>query len=71
MWKLFQLAIFIAVVGSNIEYQWTPNPYLAAICGGLAAYLATVTLTGLFWCLSALRKGYQRLRLRPGQDRVY
>lgn len=71
MWKVFQLAIFIAVVGSNIEYQWTPNGYLAAILGGLAAYLATVFLTWTFRGLSALRRGYQRLRLGPRQDRVY
>lgn len=70
MWKLFQTAIFIAVAGSNIEYQWTPNPYLVAICGALAAYLATLFLTWTFWGLSALRKGYQRITLGPRQHRV-
>lgn len=45
MWKLLQVSIFVAVAVSNIEYQWTPNPLLVAIIGGLAAYVATVTLS--------------------------
>ena len=37
MMYLLQGIIFCAVVGSNIHWQWTPNPYLAA---GIGAGLA-------------------------------
>ena len=30
---LMQALIFCAVVDSNIHWQWTPNPYLAAAIG--------------------------------------
>lgn len=47
MWKTFQLAIFVAVMASNIEYHWTPNGYLAGFIGIGAAYVATVSLSWL------------------------
>jgi len=33
--------IICAVVGSNIQWQWTPNPYLAAAIGVFLAWCAT------------------------------
>jgi hypothetical protein len=44
MWYIFQGFIIFAVVASNIHWQWTPNPYLASVCGGLAAYLLSIAL---------------------------
>jgi hypothetical protein len=35
---LLQCLIIFAVVASNIHWQWTPNPYLAAGLGALLAY---------------------------------
>jgi hypothetical protein len=37
-----QSVIIFAVVASNIHWQWTPNVYLPAYAGYLAALLATV-----------------------------
>jgi hypothetical protein len=36
-----------AVIASNIEWQWTPNNYLAAILAFVAALLVTVALSGI------------------------
>jgi hypothetical protein len=47
MWRCFQGAVFAAVGCSNIHWQWTPNPYLACLVGGFAAYLATLVITTL------------------------
>ena len=38
MMYLLQGIIFCAVVGSNIHWQWTPNPYLAAGIGAGSAW---------------------------------
>jgi hypothetical protein len=46
MWYVFQGAIMFAVIASNIHWQWTPNPYLAAGFGWLAAYFVTCALLG-------------------------
>ncbi len=43
-WKLLQLAVFTAVVGSNIHYEWTPNPLVSGAAAALAALAATVFL---------------------------
>jgi hypothetical protein len=47
MWLLFQSLIIFAVIASNIHWQWTPNGYLAALLGWIAALLVTVGLNGL------------------------
>jgi hypothetical protein len=52
LWKLFQLSIFIAVVGSNGHYHWTPNGLVAGAVGLLAALLATAIVN---WGLSLAR----------------
>lgn len=51
-----QLAIVVAVVGSNIQWQWTPNGYAAAALGVALAFGATVTLS---WILDLLRRRRQ------------
>jgi membrane associated rhomboid family serine protease len=48
LWKLFQLVIFVGVMATNIEWQWTPNPYVAAGAAIGAAFLATIILGWLF-----------------------
>ena len=47
MWLLLQSLVIFAVVASNVHWHWTPNGYLAALLGGLAALLLTVGLNGL------------------------
>lgn len=42
MWKLMQVGVFAAVIATNIEYQWTPNPAFAALAGACAAVWATL-----------------------------
>jgi hypothetical protein len=44
MWKLLQLSVFLAVVFSNIHWQWTPNGYLASVLGIGAAFVLTLVL---------------------------
>jgi hypothetical protein len=44
MWLILQSGIIFAVVASNIHWRWTPNGYLAAGLGILAAYVATVAI---------------------------
>ena len=47
---LRQWLIIFAVVASNIHWQWTRNPYLAA---GLGAPLAYAVIGGSSNCLTA------------------
>lgn len=67
MWKLLQLGIFVAVVGSNIEYQWTPNMYLPSLLGVAAAAIATALIIKaselLRWLFRALQKASHYGRL--------
>lgn len=39
--RVMQFAVAVAVVGSNIKHQWTPNPLVAGIVAFFAALLAT------------------------------
>lgn len=64
LWKLLQAAIFMAVVGSNIEYKWTPNGYVASFLGFCAAYVASVFLAKLIDALS----GRQSVPLRRSRQ---
>lgn len=45
--KLLQLTIFVAVLFSNIHYEWTPNGYLASILAVGAAFVVTVVIDRL------------------------
>jgi hypothetical protein len=55
MWKLLQLAVFVAVVGSNIEWRWTDNGYVAAFFGIAAALVVTLIVDKAFRLLAALK----------------
>lgn len=44
--KIMQFAIVILVVGSNGQYHWTPNGYVAGLVGLFAALMATVLIIG-------------------------
>jgi DMSO/TMAO reductase YedYZ heme-binding membrane subunit len=40
-WKTLQLSTVLAVLFSNVHYQWTPNGYAAGIVALLAALFVT------------------------------
>lgn len=42
--KIMQFCIVVAVVGSNGQYHWTPNGFVAGLVGVFAALLATVII---------------------------
>jgi hypothetical protein len=53
---LLQGLIVFAVVGSNIHWQWTPNPYVAFGLGILLAWAVT-------WWIVEIRERYARFGL--------
>lgn len=59
LWKLLQFVIFVAVAGSNGQYHWTPNGFVAGIVAVFAAFAVTALLSELFrlvaWLLKHLR----------------
>ena len=69
-WFLIQGTIVIAVVCSNIYFEWTPNKMLAGLVGvGLAA-LVTFTAIGVADLRARARAIAERRRdLRAGQSR--
>jgi len=69
LWKLFQLTIIVGVVSTNIEWQWTPNGYLASGIAIGCAYLATVTLSWLFSLLGRFKQLRASLRQKRN-DRI-
>lgn len=64
MWKLLQTTIVIAVLFSNVYWQWTPNGYVAMIYAGGTAFVVTVGLTALLDRVRAVRARYRRARAR-------
>jgi hypothetical protein len=48
MWKFIQLSIVLPTVWSNMVYHWTPNGYVPAVLGVIAAAFAT-HLGSVFW----------------------
>ena len=56
MWYILQGLIMFAVIGSNIHWQWTPNPYVAGTLGAVAAFVTTALLGDLIGLLRRLRK---------------
>ena len=44
--KIMQFCIVVAVVGSNGQYHWTPNGYVAGLVAVAAAFLATLLVMG-------------------------
>jgi hypothetical protein len=68
MWlKLIQIVVFFAVIASNIQYNWTPNGYLVACLGFIAALLTTVFLLWLVDRFTALRLKLQAAEPEPGE----
>lgn len=52
-WKLFQIAVFFAVIASDIEYDWghgTSKLAVGVVAAG-AAFLATVIISEAFLLL--------------------
>lgn len=61
MWLLFQGTIIFLVVASNIQWQWTPNGYLAAGLGIAAAFGATQAINSLLeWRQRARKRPWKR-----------
>lgn len=58
--KVMQFAIVVAVIGSNIQYQWTPNGLVAGIVAFFAALLATAIIVESLrfyrWLLRSLKR---------------
>lgn len=70
LWKIFQFVVIVAVAGSNGQYHWTPNGYVAGLVAVFAAFAATALLSELFRLISwlfklAVRPDVKSLRL-PG-----
>ena len=61
MWKLFQLSIVIAVVFSNIRYEWTPNQTAAGVAAIMAAAVATAIVGELILLPSRFSRLYKRI----------
>lgn len=57
LWHALQAAIVFSVIASNIHWKWTPNGYLAAGLG----YLAALIITGLIVRLIERRKGIPKV----------
>jgi hypothetical protein len=57
IWFLFQGAIVFSVGASNIHWHWTPNGYLVALVGVVAAYGATFLLVSIRHTVRYLRQG--------------
>jgi len=65
-WGLLQITVFCGVMGSNIQWHWTPNNYLAGLLATLAAYLVTIALTKLLSLVTRQeRLPYSHQRLKP------
>jgi hypothetical protein len=61
--KLMQFAIVVAVVGSNGQYHWTPNGYVAALAGGAAALIVTLLIVAIGNLLLILKKKFNHQRI--------
>lgn len=55
-WHWFQAAIWIAIVATNIQWQWT-EPIAAWVIGGMVAWYATGLASAL---ISGLKRLYPR-----------
>lgn len=84
--KLLQAVIILAVVGSNIQWQWTPNSYVAGFLAIAAAFFITalmLTIADLYrklagFCrrvflpggIASEHRGHERLPTRAGLPRI-
>lgn len=70
--KLIQFCVFVAVIGSNGQYHWTPNGYVAGLVAFFAALLATAIVMEslrLYRWLRSLKRLDQREILTSRTDR--
>lgn len=65
MWLIFQLLVMFFVLKSNIDYHWTPNPYLAGVIAVIAAWIATKIVYWLLILVGAIK------RHRPSRASAY
>ena len=63
MLYILQLLIVFAVGASNIYWQWTPNPYLAAVIGVLVA----IAISAFIIATAKLIRRLRQPRNRVGQ----
>lgn len=61
-WHRMQAAVGVAVVCSNIYWQWTPNKLLAGLVGFVCAFLMTVTIAGVLGLTARCRASVERRR---------
>jgi len=66
LWKIFQFVVIVAVAGSNGQYHWTPNGYVAGIVAVFAAFALTAILSELFRLVSWLLKQLRSRGLHQG-----
>lgn len=66
LWKLFQFVVIVAVAGSNGQYHWTPNGYVAGIVAVFTAFALTALISELFRLLSWLLKQSRSPGLHQG-----
>lgn len=55
LWKLLQISVFAGVMVTNIEWQWTPNGYVASLVALGAAFGVTYALSILLDGLTLLK----------------
>lgn len=67
--KIMQFCIVVAVIGSNGQYQWTPNGYVAGLLAVLAAFLATLLVMGASDLFLLLKQLSDKRRSRRGTVR--
>jgi hypothetical protein len=71
-WKIIQTSVMFAVLGSNIHYQWMPNPYATGVLALLAAALVTAIPIAIVDLMVRTRRAVQtltRFSQRLGQSR--
>ncbi len=67
LWKLLQLAVFLAVMFTGIYYEWTPNGLVLSLVAATCAFAVTVLLGDLF---HLVRWTSQRLLPLLGKQRA-
>lgn len=70
-WMAFQGAVAFAVIGTDIHWNWAVSPTVAGLAAIVAAFLATVAVSGtlLRWRIFRARRsgaGYDSSRQEPG-----
>jgi hypothetical protein len=61
--KIMQFCIVVAVVGSNGQFHWTPNGYVAGLLAVLAAFLVTLLIVAIGDLFLVLKKKLNQQRI--------